>query len=166
MRFETFRYLGAKAAAMKRPLRSSDAIMAYCNAQLPPDRHQPARMPKSHRSYDPVDGMELGVLITKALYGLVPSGNDWNREVNSFIVKPRSEGGLGMVRSCADPCYYHWARRAGVRCYWCPAALFGLPTWTQVVPRVSWGTIGLVSSRAFQWYRFRTLETMLCHGGS
>ena len=109
MRFETFRYLGAKAAAMKRPLRSSDAVMAYCNAQLPPDRHQPARMPKSHRSYDPVDGMELGVLITKALYGLVPSGNDWNREVNSFIVKPRSEGGLGMVRSCADPCYYHWA---------------------------------------------------------
>ena len=50
MRFETFRYLGAKAAAMKRPLRSSDAVMAYCNAQLPPDRHQPARMPKSHRS--------------------------------------------------------------------------------------------------------------------
>ena len=109
MRFETFRYLGAKAAATSRPLRSSDAVMAYCNAQLPPDRHQPARMPKSHRSYDPVDGMELGVLITKALYGLVPSGNDWNREVNSFIVKPRSEGGLGMVRSCADPCYYHWA---------------------------------------------------------
>ena len=57
-------------------------------------------------------------------------------------------------------------RRAGVRCYWCPAALFGLPTWTQVVPRVSWGTIGLVSSRAFQWYRFRTLGTMLCHGWS
>ena len=108
MRFETFRYMGAKAAAMTRPLRSSDAVMAYCNAQLPPDRHQPARMPKSHRSYDPVDGMELGVLITKALYGLVPSGNDWNREVNSFIVTPRAEGGLGMVRSCADPCYYHW----------------------------------------------------------
>ena len=108
MRFETFRYMGAKAAATTRPLRSSDAVMAYCNAHLPPDRHQPARMPKLHRSYDPVDGMELGVLITKALYGLVPSGNDWNREVNSFIVTPRSEGGLGMVRSCADPCYYHW----------------------------------------------------------
>ena len=51
MRFETFRYLGAKAAATSRPLRSSDAVMAYCNAQLPPDRHQPARMPKSHRSF-------------------------------------------------------------------------------------------------------------------
>ena len=58
--------------------------------------------------------MELSVLITKALYGLVPSGNDWNREVNSFHVKPRSEGGLGMMRSYADPCYYHCGYTPGL----------------------------------------------------
>ena len=105
LRYSSLRLLCALGALTGRPLSSSDAVQAYLNATLP----QPVygRFPKLLRTYT-IDGEELIAFITKALYGLAVSGREWNREINTHLTKPRSEGGMGFVRCYADPCMYVW----------------------------------------------------------
>jgi len=73
-----------------------DVVTAYLNANLKEEIYM--RMPEGFRKYDQF-GKEMCIRLLKSLYGLKQAGFNWNKLLESVLLK------FGFIQSLVDPCF-------------------------------------------------------------